>query len=211
MQRPEGVLRAASFDIDAGSEAIQSLLVQNTGTIAIPAGFLLTDINIDSSDAPDAAPGSIDLVINGQVITQSGTATGIAVRDGLVAEFGTTAFTSSSTINGCQLTGSCSAAAPPTFGTLLPTDLQLVDNGGLGDGLFGNETDIDDSVDGDEGDASSPIEPPVPLFDSRPLDPTDEVNDPASGAGNPSLYGSPDDDEDEEQKKAKKIKKGDGK
>ncbi|MEO7410955.1 MAG: hypothetical protein ABIU10_06505, partial [Sphingomicrobium sp.] len=210
VQRPEGVLRAASIDIDAGSEAIQSLLVQNTGTRAIPAGFVLTDVNIDSSEAPEAAPGSIDLVINGQIISQGITYTGIAVRDGLVAEFGIIPFTSTSTINGCPLTGSCSGA--PRINILQPTDFQLVDNGGLGDGLFGNEPDIDDGLNGDDGDLSSPIAPPVPLFDSRPLDPSEDINDPASGAGNPSLYGSSDeDDEDDKRKKAKKAKKGDGK
>ena len=206
VQRPDGVLRAASFDIDALSEPIQSLLVQNTGTKAIPAGFLLTDLNIDSESAPDALPGSIDLVINGQVISQSVTATGIAVRDGLVAEFGTTQFTSTSTINGCALTGSCSSN-PLLINLLAPTDVQLVDNGGLGDGLFGNEPDISGEVSGDEG---SPITPPLPLFDTRPLTPDEEINDPASGAGNPSLYGNPDDDTDSDQKKKKKTKKGDG-
>ncbi len=208
VQRPEGVLRAASFDIDAGSEAIQSLLVQNTGTKAIPAGFLLTDLNIDSSDAPDAAPGSIDLVINGQIITQAGTGTGIAVRDGLVTEFGIIPFVSTSTINGCPLTGSCSSA-PPRVDTVAPTDVQLVDNGALGDGLFGNEPDIDDGNNGDEGDLSSPIAPPIPLFDSRPLDQTGDVDDPVSGAGNPSLFGSADcDDGSDEQSNTKKVNKG---
>ena len=210
VQRPEGVIRAASIEIDAGAEPIQSLLVQNSGTRALPAGFLLTDLNISSDDAPDAAAGSVDLAINGQVITQAGTATGAAVRDGLVEEFGTAAFTGTSTINGCPLTGSCNAA-PLQVNILRPTDFQLVNNGGLGDGLFGNELDIDDGQDGDSGDLSSPISPPVPLFDSRPLNPDDDVNDPASGAGNPSLYGSPVGDDDEEEKKARKIKKGTGK
>ena len=207
VQRPDGVLRAASFDIDALSESIQSLLVQNTGTKTIPAGFLLTDLNIDSSEAPDALPGSIDLVINGQVISQGTTVTGIAVRDGLVTEFGTTPFTSTSTINGCALTGSCSSS-PLAINLLEPTDVQLVDNGALGDGLFGNEPDISGEVSGDEG---SPITPPLPLFDTRPLTPDEDINDPASGAGNPSLYGNPDDDSDTNSDQKKKKKKGDGK
>jgi len=212
VQRPEGVLRAASFDIDAGAEALQSLLVQNTGTVAIPAGFLLTDVEISSDDAPDAAPGSIDLVINGQIITAGGTGTGIAVRDGLVTEFGTTAFVATSTINGCPLTGACTSAPPPIVNTPVRTDVQLTNNSGLGDGLFGNEPDIDDGESGDEGDLSSPIVAPVPLFDSRPLGQSDDIDDPVSGAGNPSLYSSSEDeDEDDEEKKKAKAKKGDGK
>ena len=211
VQRPEGVLRAATFDIDAGAEDFQSFLVQNTGTKEIPAGFLTNADGIGDNGGSSDPPGSIDLVINGQLITPQGTLTGIAVRDLLVAGLGTTRFVAGSTINGCPLTGSCSVA-PPSFNTVTSSEVQLAGSDGLGDGLFGNEPDIDDGQSGDDGDLSSPIEAPVPLFDSRPLDTSDDVNDPASGAGNPSLYGNPDeDDQSDAQKKAKKVKKGDGK
>ena len=222
MQRPGGVLNAADFEIGGddgeggnGGEDVVNFLIQNTGTRETPAGFLITDNGLgdDGSDG-DAPPGSINLVINGQIVTQQGTLTGIAVRDRLVSDFGTiTEFTANSTINGCLLVGACNEPAPPpVIDTVKPTDVQLGGGDGLGDGLFGNEGDIDDGNSGDEGDLSSPIEPPMPLFDSRPLDQSDDINDPASGAGNPSLYGSPDEDDDsDEEKKAKKVKKGDGK
>ena len=182
------------------------------GTTTVPAGFLLNAANIGDDGEGSLAPGSVDMAINGQIITEGGTLTGLAVRDLLVTEFGTTAFVAGSTINGCVLVGPCAAPPPPKIDTPVRTDVQLSDNNGLGDGLFGNEGDIDDGESGDGGDRSSPISPPNPLFDSRPLTQSGDVDDPVSGAGNPSLYGSPGEDEDEdEQKKKAKAKQGDGK
>ena len=56
---------------------------------------------------------------------------------------------------------------------------------------------------------------PQPLFDTRPLIDTSLVDDPVSGAGNPSLYGSSDEDDDDEDEedgkdKGKQDEKGDG-
>ena len=211
VQRPEGVLRAATFDIDSGEEPFQSFLVQNTGTVATPAGFVITDSDLGDDEGSDDPAGSINLVINGQIITPAGTLTGLAARDLLVTEIGSAQFVAGSTINGCVLVGPC-GSTPPRVDTLVATDVQLTGNSGLGDGLFGNEGDIDDGESGDGGDRSSPISPPMPLFDSRPLAQSGDVDDPVSGAGNPSLFGSPDDeDEEDEEKKKAKAKQGDGK
>ena len=219
VQRPDGVIRAANFDIEFGggdSAGPYTLLVQNMGTAAVPAGFLLNAANIGDDGEGSLAAGSVDLVINGQINTAAGTLTGLAVRDFLVTEFGTTAFVAGSTINGCPLIGSCSAA-PPRVDTPTRTDVPLTGSSGLGDGLFGNEGDIDDGESGDEGDRSSPIAPTNPLFDSRPLAQTGDVDDPVSGAGNPSLYGSPEEEAVAEtcdgvkDKKCKTDAKGDGK
>ena len=68
----------------------------------------------------------------------------------------------------------------------------------LGDGEFGNEDDIDDNEQGDEA-ANNPINPPQPLFDTRPLIPGGDVNDPVSGTGNPALLGSDQQCEEDEQ------------
>ena len=215
--RPEGVIRAANFDIEFGGSGAQgpySLLVQNMGTTTVPAGFLLSAANISDDSDADLPAGSVDLAINGQIITESGTLTGIAVRDLLVTEFGTTVFAPGSTINGCPLTGSCSAP-PPRVDTIVRTDVQINDPRGLGDGLFGNEPDIDDGETGDEGDLSSPIAAPNPLFDSRPLVGDGDVDDPVSGAGNPSLMGTSEDDTEacdaDKNGKCEPANKGDGK
>ena len=216
VQRPEGVLRAASIDIDSFNGPIQNIIVQNTGTADLPAGFLVTNADIGGGEFfPE--PGSVNLVINGQIVTETGTLTGIAVRDLLVSEFGSEGFVAGSTINGCLLVGACGAAGPevlpPTI-NLTPTQIAILTGDPLGESDFGNEPDIDDSIDGDSaGDASSPIEAPQPLFDTRPL--TDEglIDDPISGAGNPSLYGvhSDDDDDDDETDAKANVKKGEGK
>ena len=215
VQRPDGVLRAGTIEL-GDEDGLTSLLVQNTGTAAIPAGFLVNfaSIAVQSSEALDVPPGSIDLAINGQIVTPTGTITGIAVRDLLVSEFGTEAFLPGSTINGCLLTGSC-GSSPIRVDTITRTDVQINDLTGLGDGLFGNEPDIDDNESGDEGDLSSPIEAPNPLFDSRPLTADGDVDDPISGAGNPSLMGTSEDEvqacDPNNEKDCKSTTKGDGK
>lgn len=219
VQRPDGVIRAAGFEIeflDVGSSGPHTLYVQNTGTKAVPAGFVATDADIgaDGETAPPA--GSIDMAINGQIVTPTGTLTGIAVRDLLVTEFGTTAFTANSTINGCALTGSCGSGPPPSA-IVTPTTITVLTVDPIGEASFGNEFDIDDSVagggsDGEgDGDLSSPIEAPQPLFDNRPLIDEGEVDDPISGAGNPSLYGVQSDSDDDEDDDEEEDADGDGK
>ncbi len=216
VSRPAGVINAANFDIEFGGSDIDgpyTLFVQNMGTTTVPAGFLLNAANIADDGEGDLPPASIDMAINGQIINGSTTLTGVAVRDLLVSEFGTDIFVAGSTINGCALTGSCSGT-PPRVDTIVRTDVQINDPEGLGDGLFGNEADIDDGQIGDENDLSSPIEAPVPLFDSRPLAADGDVDDPISGAGNPSLLGASEDDNedcDSKDSKCKTGQKGDGK
>jgi hypothetical protein len=146
-------------------------------------------------------PGSINLVVNGQVVTEGGTLTGVEARDALVGEGADiTPFTSNSTINGCPLTGACIIAPPPPPPTVDIVDnfIDLLGDDPLGESEFGNEDDIADNEEGDQG-ANNPISPPQPLFDSRPLIPSGDVNDPVSGTGNPALLGSDQQCEEEEQ------------
>lgn len=218
VQRPDGVLRAAAIEFGDDVVLLENLLVQNTGTRETPAGFVVTATDIGDADGGDVqlAPGSINLVINGQVVTETGTLTGIAVRDLLVAEFGAEPFVQGSTINGCLLDGGCGGGdSLPPAAVVTPTQIDLLTNDPLGETDFGNEPDIDDNVDGDGETAGSPIDAPQPLFDTRPLIDTSLVDDPVSGAGNPSLYGSSDEDDDDEDEedgkdKGKQDEKGDG-
>ena len=101
------------------------------------------------------------------------------------------AFTANSTINGCPLTGACIIAPPPPppAANVVDNQIDLITGDPLGDSDFGNEDSIDDNEEGDEG-ADNPISPPQPLFDTRPLIPSGDVNDPVSGTGNPALLGS---------------------
>ncbi len=203
VQRPGGIINAANFDIEFGGSDIvgpYTLYVQNMGTTTVPAGFLLNAANISDDGEGDLAPGSIDMVINGQIIAEGATLTGIAVRDLLVTEFGTDIFVAGSTINGCPLIGACVSARPPRIDTPVRTDVQLTDGNGLGDGVDG-----------------SLLNPPAPLLETVPLGQSGDVDDPVSGAGNPSLYGSPDEDANVEvcdstkDNKCKPANKGDGK
>jgi hypothetical protein len=202
VQRPDGVIRAASIEIefeDGGPAELNTLYVQNSGTAEVPAGFVIGGESLfgEGNEVPPP-PGSIDLIINGQIVTEGGTLTGIDVRDALVeAEGDISPFTENSTINGCLLVGPCVAEPPeppfppdftPTPG--IQDEVDLIDDGVLPPPPFGNEDFIDDNIDTAEG-ATSPIQPPVPLFDTSSLGDQGDVDDPVSGSGNPALMETP--------------------
>ena len=192
VQRPEGVLRADTLWIE--SDNLQSVLIQNTGTFETRAGFLVREAFINDDEEIAGPPGSINLVVNGQVVTEGGTLTGVAARDALVdEETDITPFTSNSTINGCPLTGACIIAPPPPPPTanLVENQIDLIGRNPIG------ENEFEDNQEGGEG-SSNPIAPPQPLFDTRPLVPSGDVNDPVSGTGNPALLGSEGQCEEEE-------------
>ena len=200
VQRPEGVLRADTLWIE--SDNLQDILIQNTGSGGqggVPAGFLVRQAFIN--DEVETPPGSVNLIINGQVVTEGGTLTGVAARDELVGDSDTAGATSNSTINGCPLTGVCviKSEEPPPNPDVIDDQIDLINDNPLGDGDFGNEDSIDDNEEGDEG-AENPISPPQPLFDTRPLVPTGDVSDPVSGTGNPALLGSDSDCEEGEDR-----------
>ena len=65
----------------------------------------------------------------------------------------------------------------------------LIDSGGNpADPATAEEQQKKDKEAADE--ASSPISPPTPLFDTRPLNAKDTTDEPVSGGGNPALIGS---------------------
>ena len=74
VQRPEGVLNAATIWIE--SDNLQNILIQNTGTEESPAGFLAQEVFVNDDDEIAGPPGSIDVVVNGQLQTEGGTLTG---------------------------------------------------------------------------------------------------------------------------------------
>ena len=208
VQRPDGVIRAGSIDTDV----TQAILVQNTGTKETPAGFLtFGDGPLFSAD--NGPPGPIELVINGQLITEGGTLTGSDVRDYLIDDNNIGFFTENSTINGCQLTGPCSVVVEPPFPPdFTPTpgiqqEIVLLGDDPAPPPEFGNEDAIDDNEE-DEAAETSPITPPEPLFDTTELGEPEatgnpafnttmrsqpglveegDVDDPVSGSGNPAL------------------------
>jgi hypothetical protein len=188
VQRPDGVIRAGTVSIEfADTPAdLYTLYVQNMGTAETPAGFVITDMNLGDDGEGGLPAGSVDLIINGQIVTGNGTLTGIDVRDLLVEGRDLTPFTDNSTINGCLLVGDCAIEPPQPETPLDRPDFQpspgiqqeivLAKENILPPPDFGNEDFIDDNdEETDEGETSA-IAPPDPLFD------TSELGDEAEGA-----------------------------
>jgi hypothetical protein len=219
VQRPEGVLNAGVIWIE--SDNLQNVLIQNTGTAEIPAGFLANQIFLNEDFDVAGPPGSIDVVVNGQLVTEAGTLTGVAVRDALVAGADLSPFTANSTINNCLLAGACGTVEPPEEPPVPPSfqpspgiqqEIVLAEDNLLPPPEFGNEDFIDDNDEETEEGETSPITPPDPLFDTSELgEEADavapevgtsmrsspgltypgDVDDPVSGSGNPGLMETP--------------------
>ena len=150
------------------------------------------------------------MIINGQILTQTGTLTGIGVRDLLVANRNLSPFTANSTINGCLLVGICGTVEPPpppeppippNFQPApgIQKEITLIKDNLLGPPEFGNEDFIDDNDEATDEGATSPIEPPQPLFDTSGLGGKGDIDDPVSGSGNPSLMETPPSSEEKPQ------------
>jgi hypothetical protein len=211
VQRPEGVVRAAAVQLEGN----KSILVQNTGTRQTPAGvFAGFDPNDDEGTeigGEDPQPGGLDIVFNGQLQRPDGTIlTGRQAFDVALAAakadldpgetFGTD-LVAGSTFNGCViLSGSCGGGSDSDPVKAISSEIKLVTNATLDDSPvapMADDMDEGDAGDGqddeeDESDeGSSPIEPPMPLINTRALDGDVDVTDPVSGSGNPALIGSP--------------------
>jgi hypothetical protein len=198
--RPDGVLNALGLELYPG----QTLYVQNTGTAALPAGFLTTLENTEVN-APEQPPeGGVEVIINGQFQTETGVVTGKAaydlVKDGAVDEPDAFAgFSETSQLNGCRFVGgTCSQTQTSDPVAAISSEISIVTAGTLDDSPTAPAADdADEGGDGsgddedDGGDSgSAPIAPPAPLINTRQLNPNVEVVEPVAGAGNPALLGS---------------------
>ena len=200
VQRPDGVLNALGFEINVG----ETFYVQNTGSRVVPAGFVTTFDNTDVFASGDRT-GGVEIVINGQFQTSTGTVTGKAAFDQVAADptadseqfFG---FSSTSQLNGCVfLSGVCAIGQSDPVAAL-SSEIKLVTNATLDESPVAPAADDSDEGDDASGDkdeddntsdeGSSPISPPTPLISTRALDGDVNVVEPVSGAGNPALFGS---------------------
>jgi filamentous hemagglutinin family protein len=187
--RPNGVLRAH----DIGTDNATAILIQNTGSLLLPAGIIVFSdgsINFDSAQAP----GSVELIVNGQLLTQSGLITGVAVHDQLIDDANRGFFTASSTVNGCLVSQTaCLPAEVPSVPQA--DDFVILDSMpavGEPEPEFGepdSEEQRQAEEEGAEASKRSPIAPPAPLISTRPLDPPVNVDEPVAGSGNPALIG----------------------
>ena len=215
VQRPDGVFNALGFEINVG----ETFYVQNTGSRVVPAGFVTTFDNTDVFASGDR-PGGVEIVINGQFQTSTGTVTGRAAFDQVIADptadseqfFG---FSETSQLNGCvflsrvcafgqsdpvaAISSEISVIISPVLAASPPPP--AVEDAGPGDSSASSsdseaaaeDADSSDDEKKDEGDgdeAASPIAPPTPLISTRALDGDVNVVEPVSGAGNPALFGS---------------------
>ncbi|HVF83269.1 MAG TPA: hypothetical protein VM913_03745, partial [Sphingomicrobium sp.] len=174
VQRPEGVLRAADLTISGASQ----VLIQNTGSLALPAGILVADGNIiaaGTTGGGQTSPGGpIELIINGQIAGENGTISGPAVWETLVGElaFDPTRFTPGSSVNGCLLTAaSCGLAPPRPEPPRFETEPPLVDK------LFTKEESVCTGTSPDQ------------LVADCGLQAERLIEEPVTGAGNPALMG----------------------
>jgi filamentous hemagglutinin family protein len=187
--RPDGVLRAH----DIGTDNATAILIQNTGSMLLPAGIIVFSdgpINFDSAQAP----GSVELIVNGQLLTPSGLITGVAVHDHLIDDANRGFFTASSTVNGCLVSQTaCLPAQQPSVPQA--DDFVILDSMpavGEPEPEFGepdSEEQRQAEEEGAEASKRSPIAPPAPLISTRPLDPPVNVDEPVAGSGNPALIG----------------------
>jgi len=168
--------------------------VQNTGTLFLPAGFLVfSDEPINQSSA--TRPGSLEFIINGRLMTPGGLLFGNAVHDFLVDDSNRAFFTAASTINGC-LVSTVACGPPPSSQDFLESD-NFTTFGRLPDliqpdAAFGepqSEEERKEQEEAAEVTKKAPIPPPTPLISTRPLDPPIDVDEPVSGSGNPALIG----------------------
>jgi len=101
-------------------------------------------------------------------------------------------YTDISQFNTCFVNGGCPIRLPPSEVAApvasLATQFQLISEDVLSEEPFELTIEADDEAQADV--ATSPIAPPAPLIDTRPLNPELDVTEPVSGSGNPALIGT---------------------
>ncbi|HEX7854122.1 MAG TPA: hypothetical protein VF503_10540 [Sphingobium sp.] len=193
--RPDGVVRVGTINLGAAN----AVLVQNTGTGRLPAGFLTSGGTfLDRQMA--LSPGSVDLIINGQLQESGGLLAGSAVLNFLIDDTNRAYFTPGSSINGCPVAGgSCFVANDVEIpAQILQSDNLLVTQIPPGFNQPGQpQSDNPDETAEEQRERelaekearSLPIPPPTSLINTQPLNPTTDLDEPISGSGNPSLIG----------------------
>ncbi len=188
--RPDGVIRAGAFDFFVG----QTLLIQNTGTTLDPAGFVT---NLAASDITATGQDKITVIVNGKFVTDTGLVGGTKAfdlfKDG---DISLDQVAPESRLNHCLL-NQATCGETPDGDPGLAGQIEVLLGPGLGDtpDFAPDPDDPDDGADSQPPqpagpDLGSPISPPPPLIDTRPLNPPPLIDEPVAGSGNPALMGS---------------------
>lgn len=189
--RPNGIVRAATIDAARAS----SVLIQNTGTAAAPAGFVTNNNGLLLNGNVD--PGTLDVIISGRFINPD--VTGTVLHDQLLTTQNAASFTAQSSANNCLFsTIACVAPVPPTPDNVLTFDnltigalAQIATAPAVQELASYEETDQErrEREQGGEVAKKALIVPPAPLISTRPLNPPTDIEEPISGSGNPGLVG----------------------
>lgn len=191
-QRPEGVLRALGLVLYPED----TLYIQNTGTADNPAGFYTTleGSDIEPPGFQNAQAPDVDLIINGRFAAQGADITGrdaySAVVDNAESLQG---FAESSQVNGCAFGAEFCAggiAESPQL-AVLQSEIKLLSSLALAEEPFDLVEISDEEDENAQSAARAPVEPPVVLIDTRPLNPAVDIADPVSGSGNPASLAAP--------------------
>ncbi|GAC1403447.1 MAG: hypothetical protein NVSMB69_00010 [Novosphingobium sp.] len=196
----------------------QTLYIQNTGTAAVPAGFLvpLTGLTIETPSTHTTQPGqtasAVSIVINGQFIGTPAPITGATAFMQFIQQTKLTGITADSQFNGCLISaGTCGMTTAPAPD--LSTQIQVLQTPALPSAPAivaavqqaspevtadpqQQEQTADKPTEAEQKDekeakasAKAPIAPPAPMIDTRPLSPPVSVDEPVAGGGNPALFG----------------------
>lgn len=197
VQRPDGVLRALGLDFYPTG----TLYIQNTGTALNPAGFLSDIAFTDVTVPANAQPGSISIIVNGAFQTPTGIVSGYDAQALAIAGVTDPAsFSDDSQINGCLLSAARCVILPggdgePDIFGAISGQIAFSAKDPLGSTPeFPQSDDDEEGTDvllppGDNGPAS-PIAPPASIINDAPLNAAPPIEEPVTGGGNPSLYGS---------------------
>jgi len=188
--RPDGVIRAGAFDFFVG----QTLFIQNTGTALDPAGFVT---RLEDSDITPTGTGKITVIVNGKFVTDTGLVGGTKAFDLFKkGNISLEQVAPESRLNHCLL-DQATCGQTPDGNPGLADQIDVLLGPGLGDtpDFVPDPDDPDDGADGQVPQSSgpdlgSPIAPPPPLIDTRPLNPPPLIDEPVAGSGNPALMGS---------------------
>lgn len=190
VQRPDGVIAAGGLDLFPGA----TLYIQNTGTSALPAGFLTVADNSDITP-PDTPPsGGVEVVINGAFQTDTGVVSGRAAYELLASDpdLDPTGFSTLAQLNSCLLVGGCPSEnnEPP-----IADEIDMIGQNPIGDDpAVADDPDEEEKTEEEKAAEAAtegaPIAPPAPLIDTRPLNPPATITEPITGSGNPALIGS---------------------
>ncbi|GGB70759.1 beta strand repeat-containing protein [Blastomonas aquatica] len=198
ISRPDGVIQASRLQFNVGS----TLLIQNTGTSLLNAGFFGRVGNVEIAPrSSQGSPGLIDMVIYGQLLDSGDIVrNGTSVRDlifptstGQDGPITITGFTATSSVNGCLL----NAASCIGGGGITEQGPTIITHAGPPPPEPAAERKAEREQEEAEAAAEEaargeaaprrPIMPPVTIVNTRRLGVEPIIDEPVTSGGNPNL------------------------